>query len=306
MAKLPTSPYSDDQSEGPTRRLAVAKTFKLYVGGAFPRSESGRSIAVLGPNGESLGHACKASRKDLRDAVGAARKAQPGWAGATAYNRGQVLYRMAEMVEGKADELAGLLALDPARGTTGVDPYTEVTMSVDRLVAFAGWADKYAQICGRQNAVAGPYWNISVPQPTGVVGVVCPAELPLLALVSLVAPPVCAGNATVVLSPAFAPVVSVLGEALATSDLPGGVINLLTGELDELVPVLAKHRDVDAIHSGPVSADLARILREGTADNLKRVAIRKAPAWLDATACQGPGWIEDFVETKTVWHPVGA
>ena len=282
-----------------TPRLDVLKTWKLFIGGAFPRSESGRSEAVVGPEGRVLGHASKASRKDLREAVVAARKALPGWRGATAYNRGQVLYRVAEMLEAR-------------RGDAAWDGASRAALpiAVDRLVHYAGWTDKLAHVLGGQNAVAGPYWNITVPETVGVVGVVCPAEEPLLALVSLIAPVLAAGGTAVVVTPAFAPAVLTFAEVLATSDVPGGVVNLLTGELGELAPVLAKHRDVDAIHAavaaGSDGAALAREVSLGTADNLKRVKVRTGVAWRDAAACEHLAWVEPFVEFKTVWHPVGA
>lgn len=286
-----------------TDRLEVLKTYKLYIGGAMPRSESGRSEVITSAAGQVLAHSSKASRKDLREAVGAARKALGGWSGATAYNRGQILYRMAEMLEARKREFIALL--DEGAGGAG-DSTKEVVASVERLVAYAGWADKYSQVLGCQNPVAGPFWNITVPEPTGVIGVVCPASQPLLALVSLVAPVIVSGNTCVAISPAYAPVVSSLGEVCATSDLPGGVINLLTGSLDELVPVLAKHRDVDGVHAGAIDAEYAKTLREGSADNLKRVTLRSESVnFADHEACATPWWIERFVEFKTVWHPVG-
>lgn len=283
-------------------RLAVLKTFKMYIGGAFPRSESGRSEPITCADGRVVGHSCKASRKDLRDAVAAARKALPVWSNATAYNRGQVLYRLAEMIEGKRREFEALLV---DGGASLADANREVTTSIERLVAFAGWADKFAHVVGCQNPVAGPYWTITTPEPMGVVGVVCPRETPLLGLISLLAPVICVGNTAVVISEGYAPVVSVLGEACATSDVPGGVINLLTGSLDELVPVLAKHRDVDGVHALRVGAALSTALREGAADNLKRVTIRPDSADVYDAACESPWWLEKLVEFKTVWHPVG-
>jgi len=288
-------------------RLPIAKTFKLYIGGAFPRSESGRSVVVNDGPGRGTAHACLASRKDLREAVVAARKAQGGWAKASAYNRGQVLYRMAEMLEGKASEFVQLLrgaelALDDAGAKR------EVAASVDRLVAFAGWADKYHHILGGQNAVAGPYWNITVPEPTGVFAVIPPASPKLLGLVTMLAPVICAGNAAVVIAACeAATVASTFGEVCHTSDVPGGVVNILTGQVDELLPIAADHRDVDGIHALGLSAEHAKRLRLGTADNLKRVTIQPASTDVfDARSCCGPWWIEPFVEFKTVWHPVGA
>jgi acyl-CoA reductase-like NAD-dependent aldehyde dehydrogenase len=295
-----------------SHRLDVLKTYKLYIAGAFPRSESGRSEPITIPGSGTpprvMGHSCLASRKDLRDAVVAARKAQPGWKNASAYNRGQILYRMAEMLEGKRAEFVDLLADQP--GASRQSANLAVSAAVDRLVHFAGWTDKIAHVLGCQNPVAGPYWNITVPEPTGVIGVVCPADQPLLALVTLVAPLIAAGNAVVVISPAFAPVVSTFGEVCATSDLPGGVINLLTGSHAELVPVLAKHRDLDGIHAAVGGAgltpDLAKEVQLGTADNLKRVKLRAGINWNNPAECEGLGWIEPFVEFKTTWHPVGA
>lgn len=290
-------------------RLDILKTFKLYIGGAFPRSESGRSDPIVDTTGRVVGHSCKASRKDLRDAVAAARKAQPGWRQATAYNRGQILYRLAEMVEGKRAEFVSILRA----GGAAIDPETELSLSVDRLVYYAGWTDKFAQVAGTQNPVAGPYWNITVPEPTGVIGVLCPAATghggpALLAMITLVAPLIAVGNTVVAISPAYPPAISVLGEACATSDLPGGVVNLLTSSLDELAPVLAKHRDVDALHAAidNHAAALEQELRLGVAENLKRVLIRRNVPWTDPDACEGTGWIEPFVEYKTSWHPVGA
>lgn len=291
-------------------RLDVLKTYKMFIGGAFPRSESGRSEVIKGADGAVLGHSCKASRKDLRDAVTAARAGLSKWKGATAYNRGQVLYRMAEMLQGKRAEFIELLSSEPRHlGTRpAFAPGQEVDASVDRLVYFAGWCDKFQQVLGAQNAVAGPYWNISTPEPTGVIGAVCPADHPLLGAVTLFSPVICTGNTAVVISPAFAPVVSVLGEVCATSDLPAGVVNLLTGSVDELAPVLAKHRDVDGIVAiaESVPAEIAKALREGAADNLKRVRLFKNADVFDIAAWQTPGLLESTVEIKTVWHPVGS
>ena len=287
-----------------SERLGVMKTYKLFINGAMPRSESGRSEPIRDRVGGVLGHSSKASRKDLRDAVVAARAGLSKWKGATPYNRGQVIYRMAEMLEARRAEFVELLTL---AGNSEPDAQREVTTSVDRLVAFAGWADKYAQVLGCQNPVAGPYWNITVPEPTGVVGVVCPTTPALLGLVALIAPVIVSGNACVVVSEAFAPVVSVFGEVLATSDLPSGVINLLTGSLDELVPVMAKHRDIDAIHAHALTPALSQTCLEGAADNLKRVKLR--PNTIDlsqSAACESAWWIESFVEFKTAWHPTGA
>jgi acyl-CoA reductase-like NAD-dependent aldehyde dehydrogenase len=301
-------------------RLEVTKTYKLYIGGAFPRSESGRSLPISSADGTVVAHISRASRKDLRDAVEAALKAQPGWADATAYNRGQVLYRMAEMLEGKKSEFAEMLGectkarrhggtkgKKKARAGVAVSPATEVEAAIDRLVCFGGWADKYSQVLGCNNPVAGPFYNFTVPEPTGVVGVIAPDEPGLLGLVSLIAPPLCAGNAVIALGSEVHPlVVAVLGEVAATSDVPGGVLNILTGLREELVPHFASHREIGAIHAAGVSADHAKALREGAADNVKRVSVRDGVDFFDETTCHSPWWIESFVEMKTMWHPSGA
>lgn len=311
-------------------RLDVLKTYKLYIDGAFPRSESGRTTAVMpttpSAKGKSkqgtpvLAHIARASRKDLRDAVEAARRAQPKWADATAYLRGQILYRMAEMLEGKRDEFVEALSMiadDAAkpRVKRGSSPRAsaakrppsseaEVSLAIDRLVNYAGWSDKFSQVVGCQNAVAGPFYNFTIPEATGVVAAIAPDECPLLALVTLVAPAICAGNAVVALASGRNPIVgAILGEVFATSDLPGGVVNILTGELDELLPHFASHRDIDAIHAANLTPARTTLLRAGIAENLKRVTIRDGVDWADAVSCQSPWWIEPFVEYKTIWHP---
>ncbi len=286
-------------------RLGVTKTYKLLIGGKFPRSESGRVHAVGGTPEAPIAYVCRASRKDLRAAVEAAEKAQPGWAGATAYLRGQILYRLAEMMEGKRDELAAAMGVDQA-GRSESGRIAEVDAAIDRVTHYAGWCDKYPQVLGCANPVSGPYHNFSVPEPTGVVGVVCPDEHPLLGLVSLAAPVLCAGNACVVLAGETGSVTAcVLGEALATSDLPGGVVNILTGVREELIPHFSGHSAIGAIHAAGLDADESRVLREGAAENLKRVCIREltGDAWFDDSACEDPWWIEPFVEIKTIWHP---
>lgn len=286
-------------------RLDIQKTYKLYVNGAFPRSESGRSEIITAASGEHagqvLGHSSKASRKDLRDAVVAARGGLAKWKSATAYNRAQVLYRLAEMLQSRRAEFIELLTACGER-----DAAASVDASVDRIVYFAGWADKWTQMLGVQNAVAGPYWNISTPEPVGVVGVVCPSSPSLLPLVSLVAPVLAAGASCVVVSPAFAPVVSTFGEVIATCDLPAGAANLLTGDAGELVPFLANHRDIDAILAAGVSDEHRTLLRKGAAENLKRVHVLPAADWNDNAAWQSLAMIEPIAEIKTVWHPVGS
>jgi acyl-CoA reductase-like NAD-dependent aldehyde dehydrogenase len=262
-------------------RLPVKKTYKLYVGGEFPRSESGRTYEAQGAN------VARASRKDVRDAVRAARGAFPKWAGMTAYNRGQVLYRIAEMMEARRSEFGELCS--------GVK---EVDRAVDRFVWYAGWADKLGQILGSSNPVAGPYFNFTVPEPTGVVGVVAPDEPPLAGFVSRIAPAIVGGNATVVLASETSPLAAVeLAEVLATSDVPGGVVNVLTGHRDELAPVLAGHMDVNALDIGGADGQSEELERLA-ADNVKRV-VRGLP---DA---ESPWEIASFLELKTVWHPIG-
>jgi acyl-CoA reductase-like NAD-dependent aldehyde dehydrogenase len=284
-------------------RLPVRKTYKLYINGAFPRSESGRSYKVFSAGGQFLANAAWASRKDLRDAVVAARRAQAGWAGATAYLRGQVLYRVAEMLEGRRGELAGSVAL--AEGLGHSDASRVVGASVDRLVWYAGWSDKIAQVAGSSNPVAGPYFNFSVPEPTGVVGILAPRSSSLLGLVSVLAPVVVSGNTAVVVASEERPLPALeLSEVLATSDLPPGVANILSGRAAELAPVLAAHRDVDALDLAGAPDGLDRSLEEAAAGNVKRVLRRRRP---EPDWCSDPGTerMLFFTETKTVWHPVG-
>jgi acyl-CoA reductase-like NAD-dependent aldehyde dehydrogenase len=262
-------------------RLPIKKTYKLYIGGAFPRSESGRTYLAEGQN------VARASRKDLRDAVRAARAAQPGWAGATAYNRGQVLYRLAEVMESRHADL-----------TQHCSGPREVDAAIDRVVWYAGWADKLAQVIGGTNPVAGPYFNFTIPEPTGVVGILAPDEPALGGLITRVAPAIVGGNATVVVASETHPLAAIeLAEALATSDLPGGVVNLLTGQRGELAPWLAGHMDVNALDV--TGADgLAPELEKLAAENVKRVVHGKADT-------QSPWDIAAFLELKTVWHPMG-
>lgn len=285
-------------------RVPVLKTYKLFLNGQFPRSESGRTLDALDGRGRLLAHVCRGSRKDLREAVVAARGAAPSWARRTAYNRGQILYRMAEMLEGRAEELVAALTACTAGGASRAR--SEVSAAVDRLVSYGGWADKFAQVLGSRNPVAGPYYNFTVPEPTGVVAVVAPDAEPLLGLISLIAPPLCAGNVVVALGSQQRPVpTALLGEICATSDVPPGVLNLLTGLREELLPVIAGHRGVDAIHAAVEERAERRTLQLGAAENLKRVTVRDAGEldWYDASACHSPYWIEPFLEYKTIWHP---
>jgi acyl-CoA reductase-like NAD-dependent aldehyde dehydrogenase len=282
-------------------RVPIKRTAKLFVGGAFPRSESGRSFEVLAHDGRPLGWAALASRKDLRDAVAAARSAQPTWAAMTAYIRGQILYRVAELMEGRREqfraELVDAGAADPDRG---------VDAAIDRWVWYAGWCDKIHQALGATNPVAGPYFNFTIPEPTGVVGIVAPQDQSLLGLVSRVAPAIVSGNTVVAIASESAPLPAVsLSEVLATSDVPGGVVNVLTGKVRELVPWLAGHMDVNAIDVTGVPDDLAPEVEILAAENVKRVHRAPAVDPFDAAA-QSPYEVTALMEFKTVWHPIGA
>ncbi|HEV2375410.1 MAG TPA: aldehyde dehydrogenase family protein [Streptosporangiaceae bacterium] len=281
-------------------RLAVAKTYKLFIGGAFPRSESGRSYPVAGPDGGVLAHAALASRKDARDAVAAARRAFSGWSGATAYLRGQVLFRIAELLEGRAAQFAAEVAASEGIGEEAAQ--LSVAEAVDRWVWYAGWPDKVAQVAGGANPVAGPYFNFSVPEPTGVVAVIAPAAPSLLGLVSVLAPVVATGNTVVVVASEAAPLPAItLAEVLATSDVPPGVVNVLTGRVAELAPVLAAHMDVNAADLTGVVPQRRGELERLAAANVKRVFAADD----DWSAPPTPARMLAFLETKTVWHPVG-
>ncbi|AZM55106.1 aldehyde dehydrogenase [Streptomyces sp. WAC 01529] len=285
-----------------SERLTVFKTYKLYVGGKFPRSESGRVYEVTDAKGRWLANAPLSSRKDARDAVVAARKAFGGWSGATAYNRGQVLYRIAEMLEGRREQFTREVA--DAEGLSKSKAAAVVDAAIDRWVWYAGWTDKIAQIVGGANPVAGPYLNLSTPEPTGVVAVVAPQESSFLGLVSVLAPVIATGNTAVVIASEKAPLPALsLGEVLATSDVPGGVVNILTGKAAEIAAPLAAHQDVNAIDLTGAGADLARDLEIAAADNLKRV-LRPQP--VDWSADPGTHRLTAFLETKTVWHPTGS
>jgi acyl-CoA reductase-like NAD-dependent aldehyde dehydrogenase len=280
-------------------RLSVRKTYKLYVGGAFPRSESGRSYTVNDAKGGFLANASRASRKDVRDAVVAARKAQSGWAARTPYNRGQILYRVAEMLEGRREQFTEELR---STGLAKTAARAEVDAAVDRWVWYAGWADKIAQVTGTANPVSGPFFNFSTPEPAGVIGIVAP-DGPLLGLVSVLAPVIAVGNTAVLVAAEPSPLPAItLGEVLATSDLPGGVVNILTGHRAELAPWLASHMDVNGLDLTGVSGDLATECERAAAENLKRVLRPAQYTWTD-----DPGTVRmtTFLETKTVWHPVG-
>jgi len=290
----------------------VRKTYKLFIGGAFPRSESGRSYPVATPGGQLLAYAARASRKDARDAVRAARGAVARWSGATAYNRGQVLYRVAEVMEGRAAQFAADVAA--AEGITIQNAAAQAEAAIDRWVWYAGWTDKVAAVAGAANPVAGPYFNFSVPEPTGVVAILAPPASSLLGVVSVLAPVIATGNTAVVVTSGERPLPAItLGEVLATSDVPAGVVNLLTGDPAELAPVLAAHQDVDAIDLTGAPPGSAADLEALAAGNLKRVfrgrddAPGLAPGSPEQDWLPGPGTARllAFLEIKTVWHPAG-
>ncbi|QKV94512.1 aldehyde dehydrogenase family protein [Streptomyces sp. NA02950] len=282
-------------------RLSVLKTYKLFVGGTFPRSESGRVYEVTDAKDRWLANAPQASRKDARDAVVAARKAFGGWSGATAYNRGQILYRVAEMLEGRRDQFVREVA--DAEGLSKSKAGAQVDAAIDRWVWYAGWSDKIAQIAGSANPVAGPYFNLSSPEPTGVTAVLAPQDSSFLGLVSVIAPAIVTGNTVVVVASETRPLPALsLAEVLATSDLPGGVVNLLSGRTAEIATPLAAHQDVNAIDLAGADAELAVELEKAAAENLKRV-VRPQP--VDWSADPGTRRMLAFLETKTVWHPMG-
>ncbi len=282
-------------------RTDVRKTYKLYIGGAFPRSESGRTYLVNDADGALLANASQASRKDARDAVKAARSAFAGWSAKTAYNRGQVIYRIAEVLESRRAQFeAELIA---ATGQSVAAARAEVDAAVDRLVWYAGWTDKIAQVDGSANPVAGPYFNLSSPEPSGVIALLAP-ESPLLGLVSVLAPPISVGNTCVLIASQSSPLLAItFAEVLATSDVPGGVVNILTGDAAEIAPWLASHMDVNGLDlTGVADVDLARDLEVAAADNLKRVRRSGVENLADSPDLER---MTTFMEIKTVWHPMG-
>ena len=310
-------------------RLPITKTPKVYVGGAFIRSESNRTFPLKDAAGAFFANIPQCTRKDVRNAVEAAAKAGPGWAKRTPYNRGQIIYRLAEMTEARRAELRDAIALartaprhpparPPARpplrppahppaSERALSPEAEVTGAVDRLVAFAGWADKFSALLGSHNAVNGPFYNFTIAEPVGVVALVAPDEPALLGLVSLLAPALCAGNTVVALASGARPVPAcVFAECCATSDIPPGVVNILTSDRAELLPHIASHRDIDGALAAALSDEQSATLRAGAGENLKRITILPpAPArrWLDDPALESPWILERLVEMKTVWHP---
>jgi acyl-CoA reductase-like NAD-dependent aldehyde dehydrogenase len=286
-------------------RLTVQKTYKLFIGGKFVRGESGRLLAARGGDQKFLANYCRASRKDFRDAVTSARGAFGGWAKQSAYLRGQILYRAAEMLEMRKGELRAELAR--AIGGRGARAGTEVQQAVDRLVHYAGWTDKFSQIFSAVNPVASSHFNFTMPEPTGVVVIVCPDEPPLLAFVSLLAPVILAGNTAIVLVSTKSPLPALtFSEIIATSDLPGGVVNILAGDRAELAPHFASHMDVNAIIDASGEEEIGRELQRGGAFNVKRY-VRRDLALADwkSREAENPYWILDTVEMKTAWHPIG-
>jgi acyl-CoA reductase-like NAD-dependent aldehyde dehydrogenase len=292
-----------------TQRLEVRKTYKLYIGGAFPRTESGRAYEIHGARGELLANACRGTRKDIRDAVRAARNALPEWAAKTAFNRSQILYRIAELMEGRRDQFIAEVMSAEGLGRQRATRLTDA--AIDRWVWYAGWADKFSQVSGSVNPVNGSYFNFSVPEPSGVVGVIAPEGSSLLGLVSRLAPVIVSGNCAVVLASETRPLPAVtLTEVLATSDVPGGVVNLITGLRRELVLHLAGHMDVNALDAYGLDPAQGIAVEELATENVKRLV--RPPAngadavdWLSTNA-QSPYLIGEFVETKTVWHPIGS
>ena len=294
-------------------RMEGLKTWKLFIGGSFPRTESGRTMILWGVGDRVVAHCCQGSRKDLRNTVEIARKALPGWWNRDAYNRGQILYRIAEMAEGRTAEIVDAIRSVPApdgdRAPTLAAARREVARGIDRLVAFAGWCDKFPQVIGSRNPVAGPYHDFTMPEPTGVCGVVAPNAPSFLGLISHLAPVLAGGNVAVALASETNPLPAmVLAEICATSDVPGGVVNVITGYRRELLPEFADHRDIDAIAGEAETADERRMLELGSADNMKRVRIEESDSvdHDDDDARHSPWTIEPFTEMKTIWHPSGS
>ena len=283
------------------KRIAVAKTYKIYIGGKFPRTESGRYFSFEDKQGNIVANMCRGSRKDFRNSVVAARKAQPGWAKASAYLRGQILYRIAEMLEGRRDQFIAELQL---QGSSAAAAEKEVDIAIDRLIYFAGWTDKYQQVFSAVNPVSSSHFNFSVLEPTGVVSILAPDDTGLLGLISNIAPAIAGGNTCVVLASESKPLSAVsFAEVLQASDVPGGVVNILTGFRSELCEFFASHMDVNAVIYCDGGRDVARTVQELAADNIKRVIARNKVDWLrDA---ENPYLIRDTQEVKTTWHPIG-
>lgn len=285
-----------------SERLEVLKTYKTYVGGKFPRSESGRTYRVEGPKGKHVANACRCTRKDVRDAVVAARSAFGGWSSRSAYNRGQILYRIAEMLEGRKTQFIDELEL---LGMKKKSARAEVEQSIDRLIYYAGWTDKISQVFGTVNPVASSHFNFSVPEPTGVVGIPGPDESPLLSVISLISPVIAGGNTCVILASTVNPLSAVsFGEVLHASDVPGGVVNILTGYRDEMIETLTSHMDLNAVFNAVDNPETRKQIDENAAMSVKRVTHYAQSDWSDDKH-ENPYLILDFMETKTTWHPVG-
>ena len=283
-------------------RVEVLKTYKTYVGGKFPRSESDRTYRIDNSKGKHIANACRCTRKDVRDAVVAARSAFVGWSGRSAYNRGQILYRIAEMLEGRKNQFVNELEL---LGMKKKKALTEAELSIDRLIYYAGWTDKISQVFGTVNPVASSHFNFSSPEPTGVVGILSPDESPLLSIISLITPVITSGNSCVVIASTVNPLSAVsLGEVLNASDVPAGVINILTGYRDEMIPALTSHMDVNAVLNAIDNPDVKKQIDENASISIKKVNHFVKSDWAD-NVHENPYLILDFMETKTTWHPVG-
>ena len=283
------------------QRLEVLKTYKIYIGGQFPRTESGRYYIALGPKGEKLANVCQSSRKDFRDAVLAARNAFGGWSGRAAFNRGQILYRMAEMLETRKAQFISEIR---SQGATEAQAEKEVNLATDRLIYYAGWCDKFQQLFSAVNPVASSHFNFSNPEPTGVVAVIAPQQDSLLGLISVIAPAIAGGNTCVVLASDTKPLCAVtLAEVINSSDVPGGVINILTGKVAELAPYFADHMDVNAAVFCEKDDNIQKIMQEKAALNVKRIVLYPSVNWYSDKG-QSPYFIQDLQEIKTTWHPV--
>lgn len=285
-----------------SERIDVLKTYKTYVGGTFPRSESGHTYPVQNPGGKLIANACRCTRKDVRDAMVQARKAFPGWKNRSAYNRGQILYRIAEMLEGRRDQFVRELELQGSNKKAAVK---EVEHSIDRLIYFAGWTDKISQVFGSVNPVASSHFNFSMPAPTGVVGIIAPDESPLIGLISLLGPVIAGGNTALILSSETKPLSAVsFGEVLHASDVPAGVVNILTGYQNEMIPHLTAHMDLNAVYNANPNKEIRKQIDENCALNIKRRRHLDVNDWSD-DSLESPYYIMDFQEIKTTWHPVG-
>lgn len=285
-----------------SKRIHILKTYKTFVGGKFPRSESGHTYAINNPKGDKIANVCRCTRKDVRDSMLYARNAFGGWKNRSAYNRGQILYRIAEMLEGRSDQFIHELEL---QGLKKKEATNEVEISIDRLIYYAGWTDKISQVFGSVNPVASSHFNFSSPDPTGVVGIIAPNDSPLLGLVTLVAPVIAGGNTAVVLSSELKPMSAVsFGEVLNASDVPAGVVNILTGYQNEMISHLSSHMDLNAVFNANNDPDIRKLIDENCALNVKRRRHLISDDW-NANMYETPYYIMDFQEIKTTWHPVG-